>query len=441
MKEYCITLPTLHADQAACYNEVVPKSNRRAVRCGRRWGKSKLGITIVADTAIKGHPAGWFAPLYKYLPEIYDEIYHILKPLISHSSKNEGIIRLKTGGRIDFWTLENEEAGRSRFYKNVVIDEGAFTKNIVMKDIWEKSIEPTLIDLSGNAWVMSNTNGVDPDNFFYQICHNPEMGFAQYHAPTWNNPTIPLRKPGETDEEYAERRAAVFKKLREDKPPLVFAQEHEAAFINWSGVAFFSTEQLLNDGQPVPYPTTCDAVFAVMDTATKTGKKHDGSGIVYFAYQKFPKPRLFVIDYELRQIEGALLETLMPNVFSQCETYAKQFGARRGSLGVLMEDKASGMVLLQHAVRKDWPMHAIDSKLTSLGKDERAISASPYVYQHKVKFCPMAFEKVVVYKGRSANHLLNQIVNYQVGVDQGEDDLLDCFCYGVSLTLGGATGF
>jgi hypothetical protein len=33
------------------------------------------------------------------------------------------------GGRIDFWSLENQIAGRGRRYRRVVIDEAAFAKD------------------------------------------------------------------------------------------------------------------------------------------------------------------------------------------------------------------------------------------------------------------------------------------------------------------------
>ena len=67
--------------------------------------------------------------------------------------------------------LEDENAGRSRKYHRVIIDEGAFTKPKQMIDTWERSIMPTLLDYNGRALVMSNTSGIDPDNFLYAICH------------------------------------------------------------------------------------------------------------------------------------------------------------------------------------------------------------------------------------------------------------------------------
>src|SRR5208283_3277399 len=49
------------------------------------------------------------------------------------------------------------------------------------------------------------------------------------------------------------------------------------------------------------------------------------------------------------------------------------------------------------------------SKLTAMGKDERAISVSGYVHREFVKYTDRAFEKTVIYKRHSRNHLLDQV--------------------------------
>ena len=52
------------------------------------------------------------------------------------------------------------------------------------------------------------------------------------------------------------------------------------------------------------------------------------------------------------------------------------------------------------------PARAIDSKLTAMGKDERAISVSGYVHRGLVKYTDRAFDKTVIYKRNSRNHLV-----------------------------------
>ena len=84
----------------------------------------------------------------------------------------------------------------------------------------------------------------------------------------------------------------------------------------------------------------------------------------------------------------------------------------------------------------------IDSKLTALGKSERAISVSGYVHQDKVKLSHVAYDKVINYKGVTRNHLLSQVVGFRIGSkDQVDDDLLDTFCYSIAISLGNAEGY
>jgi len=456
-------LPTLHPGQVAAY--AIP-GKRNIVRCGRRWGKTEFGKTLAVDEAAKGEPVGWFAPDYKISSEAYDEMLDLVEsaePNLKRSaSKVEGRIKTRTRGRIDVWTLENDRAGRSRKYRRAIIDEAAFTKNVAMMGIWEKAIEPTLLDLDGDCWVLSNTNGNDPENFLYQISpaggdppeggydpSRPDLpgkkyGFREYHAPSWTNPHVPARKPGETEAEHAKRVIETFERLRREKHPLVFAQEYGAEFVDWSGVAFFGMDKLLAEGQPLPYPTSCDAVFAIIDSATKTGKANDGTAVTYFAVNKSnPFHPLLILDWDIVQIEGAFLIDWLPGVLARVEVLARECGARMGSMGAFVEDKDSGQILLQAALGKGLPATAIPSELTAIGKDERALKASNHVYPGRVKLTRHAYEKVTDYKGTSRNHLVAQVTGFRVGdkdAAKRADDLLDTFTYGICVALGDADG-
>lgn len=454
MTEYNVALPTLHADQVKAFFRRCDdrggewdanKGGRfKALRCGRRYGKSKFGETWLCDGAIRGEPVGWFAPTYKYIAEVYQEIYDILLPLRASSSKTDGVIRTITGGRVDFWTLEDERAGRSRMYKRVFIDEAAFT-GANMMDIWKQSIKPTLLDLSGACIVASNTKGIDQDNFLWQVCNQPEHGFIEHHAPSISNPLIPLPLPGESETDHLARRQAAFDELKAREHPLVFAQEYEADFVDWSGVAFFGLANLLVNGEPPLEPSNCDAVFGVLDTATKTGTDNDGTALIIYARNRAGVAApLTILDWDTIQIEGAVLEAWLPSVFQRLEHWAARCGARGGSLGVWIEDKASGEILLQQGRRRGMRVQAIESRLTALGKDERALSVSGYVYTGKVKIAAEAYAKTLNYKGTTRNHLLSQVTGFRVGDKEAAkraDDLLDCFTYGIALALGDAGGF
>jgi hypothetical protein len=404
-----VRLPTFFPKQLELYR-ATQQHRFVAARCGRRFGKNVAGETIASDDAIKGRSVGWFAPEHKRLAESYNVIVENLAPVKRASSKTDGVIRTITGGRIDFWSLEDENAGRSRKYHRIIVDEAAFTKAGAL-DIWERSIKPTLLDYGGRALVMSNTNGIDPENLMWQLCNQPQHGFFDFHAPTHSNPYLP---------------AAELAKLQADNPPLVYQQEYLAEFVDFSGSSFFTRDSLLVNGQPVEFPVRCDAVFAVIDSATKTGTKNDGTGVVYCALTKNGAHPLTILDWDIQQIEGDLLITWLPTVFQNLEHLAKTCHARMGSVGAMIEDKASGMILLQQAQRRGLPATAIDSVLTSVGKDERAISVSGYVYRGRVKIARLAYDKVTTFKGTSRNHLLGEVVGFRIGdkTSGRSDDLL-----------------
>lgn len=408
-----IHLPTLHSGQVAAYNT---PGRFRALRAGRRWGKTKLSAAIVCDGAARGEYWGIFTPQYKYLSETYREIDETLLPIKKSGNKMEGVIYAISGGRVDFWTLENPNAGRGRKYHGVVLDEVAFA-GPDMKDIWEKSIKPALLDYRGGAWALSTPAGKDEDNWFYSICTDPEQGWVEFHAPTSSNPHLPA-------DEIA--------LLQATNSPEVYRQEYLAEFVDWSGVAFFPLESFLVNGKPVPMPPNCDVVGAIIDTAIKSGQEHNSTAVLYFSFNHLLDQCTTWLDWDLLQIEGADQAEWLPSVYAHCEALARECGARQGSIGALIEDKATGTVLLQQARNLGQPAHALNSKYTAMGKDERAIAASQPIYNGKVKIAERAFNKTKVHKGVSANHLLRQVTNFRVGSKLTDGlDLLDCATYSV----------
>jgi hypothetical protein len=420
-----VALQKLHSGQQALFDQ---RDRNNAVRCGRRWGKTRFMEWLAGRESSFGGSVGIFAPEHKQLAEPWDNLRATLDPIVKTANRNDGTIKLITGGKIDFWTLnDNELAGRGREYDLVLIDEAAFTKSPQMKEeIWFKSIKPTLLVTRGSTWIFSTPNGVDHDNFFYAACNEDDMAFKTFHAPTNTNPFIPLE---ELDLE--EKR----------NHPLVFKQEYMAEFVDWSGVSILSIDKML---PPVEYPKYCSGVFAVMDCAVKGGKEHDGTAVVYCSITGMSDNPLTILDWDIVQIDGALLENWMPSVFSRLDELATNTKAAHGNIGVFIEDTAAGSILLQQGRNRGWNVHAIDSKLTQYGKDERVINISGYVHQEKVKMSQYAYEKVVPFKGATRNHLLSQIATFRIGdpdANKRSDDLLDAVVYSIAIGVGDKFGF
>lgn len=423
-----VLLPTFHAGQIEIWNN---HTKRNAIRCGRRWGKTKKIVTLASDGAAKGKKVGIFAPERKQLLEPYDELLDILENITAASNKSDGFIKTINKGKVDFWNLiDNELAGRGREYDLILIDEAAYTKNGQMLNIWERSIIPTMATRpNAEVWVFSTPNGENPDNFFWKICNDLSMGFKEFHSPSGTNPLV--------SQEW----------LKDEQTrlhPDVWRQEILAEFVDWSGVAFFAKEKWLQDGQPVSMPAHCDTVFAVIDSATKTGSANDGTAVTYYARNKYSGIPLVLLDWSIIQIEGALLDTWLVEVFQNLEFLARQCGAREGSVGAWIEDKSSGIVLLQQARKRGMNVHPIGGAWGGLGKDERALSVSSYHYQGMCKISEQAYNKNMVFKGVSRNHLLTQVTSFRLGDPQAAkraDDGLDSYVHALALALGDSKQF
>ncbi len=431
-----------HDDQRRVYRSF--KHHRRArivLRAGRRYGKTTLLEQLAAKWALNGEKVGWFSPNYKLLLPSFKRIAKLLKGCIAHKSKTEAIIELVPtdgrleGGSIEFWTLNDEDAGRSRHYHRVIIDEaGLVLKGL--KDIFEQAIEPTLLDHGGSCYMAGTPKGVSEESFFYLACtslnvaEDPERGvWTEFHVPTQANPFL---------------NADAIADLERKTEPLVYRQEYKAEFIDWRGHAFFGLDKWLDaDGKAVPYPSKCDSVFCIIDSAVKDGKEHDGTGVTYFARTKHAGIPLVILDWDIIQIKGAILEEWLPSVYKRLKELAEACGARVGAIPPYIEDKASGTILLQQAARRGWPAHPIRTDLVDAGKDGRAFMASGPHHRGEIKISEYAFNKRVRFKGVEKNHLVAQVMSYRIGdkdAPKRADDLYDTYVYGVSTALGDAKG-
>jgi hypothetical protein len=209
MQQKEIILAEPHLNQ----QKVLSEAKRfNVLACGRRWGKSALAVNLLSEPAIAGHPTGYFTPTYKLLDGTYTECLVTLEPIIRRKNEHQ-FIELITGGRIEFWTLENELAGRSRKYKRVIMDEAAFNKDLWKR--WTESIRPTLTDLKGDGWFLSTPKG---KNDFYKLFSRHKAGEENWMS--WQMPTVanPYIDPLEIED------------ARHDLPALAFSQEYLAEF-------------------------------------------------------------------------------------------------------------------------------------------------------------------------------------------------------------------
>lgn len=232
-RDVVITLPRPHPSQRAVLAEA---QRYNVLVCGRRWGKTQFSeCYIMVDKLLRGEPVGYFAPTYKYVPEVWHDLLRILKPLRPQSNFSEKRIEIVTGGVLEMWTLDNKDAGRSRKYKTAVIDEAGLVAGLLER--WHNAIRPTLMDLEGGAWFLGTPKGKNDYWLLYEKAGS-EAGWARWQRPTHDNPHIPR---GELDAakagmpeaayrqeilaEFLEDGAGVFRNIRSaiygDMPALV----------------------------------------------------------------------------------------------------------------------------------------------------------------------------------------------------------------------------
>lgn len=210
----------MHSAQRQIVNEA---KRFNVIDCGRRFGKTVLGMERAKAMLRKGKPVAWFAPTYKLMTEVFAEMrFDLYEELTGPGSKTEMRLDMRNGAAFEMWTLDDVNAGRGRKYARVIVDEAAMVNGLM--DAWNASIRPTLTDLKGDAWFLSTPKGRNGFWQLYQLGIDPhENEWACWRMPTVTNPYI---DPAEV--EAAKRML----------PERIYQQEYEAAFIEDSGGVF-----------------------------------------------------------------------------------------------------------------------------------------------------------------------------------------------------------
>ncbi|MGH6711226.1 MAG: hypothetical protein ACREEK_19915, partial [Bradyrhizobium sp.] len=81
-----LSVGTLHAGQVKAFL-ALRGSRFKALRCGRRFGKTDLAKTWIKEGLVQGFECAWFAPQHKTWAEVYSETTSALVGIIEHNSK------------------------------------------------------------------------------------------------------------------------------------------------------------------------------------------------------------------------------------------------------------------------------------------------------------------------------------------------------------------
>lgn len=204
--------------------------------CGRRFGKTTLGVNLLTPVALAGYPVAWFAPTYKLLLEVWDEFERLLAPVTLKRDTQQKRIKLYGGGVVECWSLDSGTVARGRKYKRVGIDEAAMAAYLETQ--WQEEIRPTLADYRGDAWFFSTPKG---RNFFYKLFARGmdalQTAWRAFQLPTLSNPYI---DPAEIHDQEGEL------------PSDTYEQEYLARFLENAGAVFRNILARLTKALTVP---------------------------------------------------------------------------------------------------------------------------------------------------------------------------------------------
>ena len=281
-KQLKIELPAPHAGQ----RQVLAEAKRfNVLACGRRWGKTVLGIDRIVKPVLEGLPAAWFSPTYKMLLEAWRALQEALAPVITSRNNAEYRLECRGGGSLTMFSLDGDvsDTVRGRAFKSVVVDEAALVKQL--RSVWENAIRATLADNRGDAWFLSTPRGMNDFKAFYDRGQDPEReDWASWQMPTSTNPHI---APEEIEA------------ARIDMTEAAFNQEFLAQFVSWEGAVFRRVMECATaerkDGPEAGHEYVIGAdwgrsndytVFSVLDVTARAMVDMDRSNRVDYAVQR-----------------------------------------------------------------------------------------------------------------------------------------------------------
>lgn len=206
--------------------------------CGRRFGKTTLGLDRAAAPEALPYPVGWFSPTYKMLTEVWREAVRTFGPITVRRNSAEHRLEFITGGVFECWSLDNPDAARGRKYRRIIVDEAAMVPALM--DAWHYVLRPTLVDMGGDAWFLSTPKGRNGFWQMFQWGQDPaQPEWMAWEMTSYDNPKLSR---------------AELDALRETMTERAYAQEILAQFLDDAGGVFrrvtdAATAQPLQQGE------------------------------------------------------------------------------------------------------------------------------------------------------------------------------------------------
>src|SRR5690349_5441567 len=204
----------------------------RVAACGRRFGKSYVGIREMARFARLPKKKVWYVcGTYRQSKQI---IWQPLKERLlairwaQKFNEQDLTVSLKNGSTISLRGADNPDSLRGVGLHFLVIDEAAD----VREESWTQVLRPTLSDTGGSALFLGTPRG---RNWFYDLWMR-----GQNREPGWESWQFTTLQGGNVPPEEVEA-------ARHDLDELTFNAEYNADFVSFLGRAY----------EPFSYQTHC----------------------------------------------------------------------------------------------------------------------------------------------------------------------------------------
>jgi len=259
-----IRLPELHEAQAAVARD---PARFRVLVCGRRWGKTRLGVVLALRMALQGRKAWWVAPTYAISGIAWEMLRVMSRAVGAQAHESTRTLRFPSGGIIVCKSADNPDNLRGEGLDFLVLDEADF----VPRRVWEEVLRPALADRKGRAVIISTPNV--EGGWFHELVQrgqgeDPEI--RSWCLPSWTNPHL---DPAEVDA------------ARASLPAIVFRREFGAEFVSAAG-ALLRREWIQVSEAPareeMEVAIGVDLAISTRDGADWTaavalGRRHDGT--------------------------------------------------------------------------------------------------------------------------------------------------------------------
>lgn len=239
------------------------------------WGKTRLGVLVCLETALRGGRAWWVAPSYKLAAVGWRGVTLLARQIPGADVRqSDRLVQLSTGGTVQVRSADDPQSLRGEGLDFVVLDECAYMK----PEAWTEALRPALSDRKGGALFISTPRGLNWFRDLWLLGQLPDQSeWRSWSFKTVDNPFI----------DPAEIEAA-----RAILPSRVFRQEYEADFMEDAPGALWKREWL-DAGRVTAAPELARIVVGVDPSATSTG---DACGIIVAGITAARPPHLYVLD-------------------------------------------------------------------------------------------------------------------------------------------------